>query len=53
MTIYLFQQQKEKIMTTEKLLELLKIEIERTGNSFYSEKRKTIEEMLRMKGVKF
>jgi len=52
MTIYLFQQQKEKIMTTEKLLELLQKEIE-LHNGCYTEKRKTIEEMLRMKGVKF
>lgn len=38
-------------MTTEKLLELLKIEIQLNGH--YTERRKAIEEMLRMKGVKF
>jgi transposase-like protein len=39
-------------MTTEKLLELLKKEIELNGST-YTEKRKAIEEMLRMKGVRF
>jgi hypothetical protein len=39
-------------MTTEKLLQLLKNEIELNGST-YTEKRKIIEEMLRMKGVKF
>lgn len=42
---------KGNIMTTEKLLELLKIEIQLNGH--YTERRKAIEEMLRMKGVKF
>ncbi len=39
-------------MTTEKLLELLKKEIELNGN-VYTDRRKTIEEILRMKNVKF
>jgi len=39
-------------MTTEKLLELLQKEIELNGLYVWSEKRKTIEEMLRIKGVK-
>ena len=38
-------------MTTEKLLELLKIEIELHG--YYTERRKAIEEILRTRGVKF
>lgn len=42
---------KIKIMTTEKLLELLKSEKEKNGET-YTDKRKTIEEMLRMKGIK-
>jgi hypothetical protein len=37
--------------TTEQLQELLKKEIELHPNT-YTDKRKTIEEMLRMKGVK-
>lgn len=40
-------------MTTEKLLELLKSEKEKNGEFTYTDKRKTIEELLRMKGVKF
>lgn len=43
---------KNKAMTTEKLLELLKKEIELNGAGFYSERRKAIVEMLRMKGIK-
>ena len=39
-------------MTTEKLLQLLAEEIKNHGG-VYTDRRKTIEEMLRMKGVKF
>jgi transposase-like protein len=38
-------------MTTEKLLELLAKEIKENGNT-YTDRRKTINEMLRMRGVK-
>lgn len=39
-------------MTTEKLLELLKKEIE-LNKYVYTDKRKTIEELLRMRNIKF
>ena len=40
-------------LTNEKLLQLLKEEIEKNGIGIYSDRRNTIEEMLRMRGVKF
>jgi hypothetical protein len=39
-------------MTTETLLDLLKKEIELIGEHTYSQRRQTIIEMLRMRGVK-
>ena len=39
-------------MTTDKLQELLQKEIELCGLYVWSDKRKTLEEMLRMRGVK-
>jgi len=41
-----------KTLTTEDLKKLLSLEIEKVGAYTYSDKRRTIEEMLRMKGVK-
>lgn len=39
--------------TNEQLLEMLKAEIEKTGIGVWSNRRKAIEEMLRMRGIKF
>lgn len=39
--------------TNEQLLEMLKAEIEKKGIGVWSDRRKTIEEMLRIRGVKF
>ena len=49
--LYQTKKLKQKIMTTEKLLELLKKEIELNGTT-YTERKKILLEMLRMKGVK-
>ncbi len=40
-------------MTNERLLEILSEEITKTGNSVWTDRRKTVEEMLKMRGVKF
>jgi hypothetical protein len=37
--------------SNEALVEMLKAEIEKSGNGFYSQRRRTIEEMLRMRGI--
>ena len=42
----------KKQYTNEELVNLLNIELEKTGKYVYSDRRKTIEEMLRMRGVK-
>ena len=41
------------LLTNERLLEILSEEISKTGKFVYSNKRKTVEEMLKMRGVKF
>ena len=41
-----------KTITNEQLIQLLKKEIEKNGIGVYSDRRKTIEEMLRMRAVK-
>lgn len=40
-------------LTNDQLLEMLKSEIEKNGAGMWSDRRRTIEEMLRMRGVKF
>jgi hypothetical protein len=40
-------------MTNERLLEILAEEIAKNGQGVWSDRRKTVEEMLRMRGVKF
>lgn len=43
----------KKQFTNDQLLEMLKLEIEKNGRGVWSDKRKTIEEMLRMRNVTF
>ena len=45
--------QSRKIYTNEDLKSMLVLEIEKCGEGVWSDRRKTIEEMLRMRGVKF
>ena len=40
-------------ITNERLLEILKEEIAKCGEYVYSDRRRTSQEMLRMRGVKF
>ena len=44
--------QARKIYTNEDLKSMLALEIEKCGQYVWSDRRKTIEEMLRMRGVK-
>lgn len=41
-----------KQYTTEELKAMLATELEKTGRNVWSDRRKTLEEMLRMRGVK-
>lgn len=45
--------QAKQPMTNERLLEILSEEIKKNGNCVWSDRRKTVEEMLKMRGVKF
>jgi hypothetical protein len=45
--------QVKKVYTNEDLKSLLALEIEKCGQYVWSDRRKTIEEMLKMRGVKF
>ena len=42
---------KRQPLTTERLLEMLKEEVAKNGSGVWSDRRRTIEEMLRMRGV--
>jgi transposase-like protein len=42
-----------RTITNEELLEMLKKEIEKNGLYVYGDRRRTIQEMLRMRNVKF
>lgn len=42
---------KRQPLTNERLLEMLKDEVAKTGAGVWSDRRKAIEEMLRMRGV--
>jgi len=42
-----------KPISNERLLEILKEEIAKNGTGCYSDRRKTVEEMLKMRGIKF
>ena len=42
---------KRQPLTNEQLLEMLKAEIEKNGVGVWSDRRNTIEEMLRMRGI--
>ena len=44
---------KKQPLTNEQLLEIRKQEIAKTGEYVWSDRRNTVEEMLRMRGVKF
>lgn len=41
-----------KQLTNENLISMLNLEIEKNGKYVYTDKRKTIEEMLKMRGIK-
>jgi hypothetical protein len=43
----------KKQYTNEELQAMLSAEIQKVGQNVWSDRRKTIEEMLRMRGVKF
>ena len=51
--IKIMKAQAKKVYTNEDLKSLLALEIEKCGQYVWSDRRKTIEEMLRMRGVKF
>lgn len=42
---------KKQPLTNDQLLQMLKSEIEKNGPGIWSDRRKTIEEMLRIRGV--
>lgn len=44
---------KRQPMTNERILEIRQEEINKVGQHVYTDRRKTAEEMLRMRGVKF
>lgn len=44
---------KKQPITNERLLEILKEEKAKMGEYVWSDRRKTVEEMLKMRGVKF
>jgi hypothetical protein len=46
-------QKARKVFTNDELLQLLKDEKAKSGLHVYTDKRKTIEEMLRVRGIKF
>jgi ABC-type uncharacterized transport system auxiliary subunit len=51
--LQIMRTQARKIYTNEDLKSMLALEIEKYGEGVWSDRRKTIEEMLRMRGVKF
>mgnify|MGYP007049903543 CR=1 FL=1 len=44
---------KRQPITNERLLEILKEEIQKNGIGVWTDRRKAVEEMLKMRGVKF